>query len=187
MEVRFMSEYPQWVKQFRIKGTAIKKVGNQYYIYKHTSKHVPGKKWPQAVDHYLGVVTPDGIVYKNKKKVSLENIDVYEYGFSSALIQLCPQSWKDDLGEDWYGVLMMIISCYSDNSYYLRDFNQFVNHHNIDYHHNKLISMIDINELLLLKHIYLLSLEDRNIISRINDDCKKIIDKYNIKIEGVSG
>jgi len=39
----FMANYPEWVKKFRRKGTAIKKVGNSYYLYKHTSKCVPGK------------------------------------------------------------------------------------------------------------------------------------------------
>lgn len=60
--------YPDWVKKFRTKGTAIKKVGNSYYLYKHSSKRVPGKKYPQAVDTYIGLITPDGVVKKSKKK-----------------------------------------------------------------------------------------------------------------------
>ena len=33
-----MADYPDWVKKFRRKGTAVKKVGNSYYLYQHTSK-----------------------------------------------------------------------------------------------------------------------------------------------------
>jgi len=36
--------YPEWVQQQRTKGTTVKKVGNTYYLYKRTSKRVPGKK-----------------------------------------------------------------------------------------------------------------------------------------------
>ena len=46
--------YPEWVQQQRIKGTTVKKVGNTYYLYKRTSKRVPGKKYPQPVDTYIG-------------------------------------------------------------------------------------------------------------------------------------
>lgn len=109
--------YPDWVKKFRTKGTAVKKVGNSYYLYKHSSKRVPGKKYPQAVDTYIGVITPDGVVRKNKKKVSLENIEVFEYGFSKALCDLCTLKWKNDFKEDWRDVLYLIIKEYSPNSY----------------------------------------------------------------------
>ena len=44
--------YPEWVQQQRIKGTTVKKVGNTYYLYKRTSKRIPGKKYPQPVDTY---------------------------------------------------------------------------------------------------------------------------------------
>ena len=36
--------YPEWVQAQRTKGTTVKKVGNNYYLYKHSSKRLPGKK-----------------------------------------------------------------------------------------------------------------------------------------------
>ena len=36
--------YPDWVQEQRTKGTTVKKSGNNYYLYKHTSRRVPGKK-----------------------------------------------------------------------------------------------------------------------------------------------
>ncbi len=36
--------YPDWVQEQRTKGTTVKKSGNNYYLYKHTSRRVRGKK-----------------------------------------------------------------------------------------------------------------------------------------------
>ena len=53
--------YPDWVQAFRARGTTVKKKGDAYYLYKRTSKRVPGKKYPQPVDIYIGLITPKGI------------------------------------------------------------------------------------------------------------------------------
>jgi hypothetical protein len=74
-------KYPEWVQQYRERGTTIKKRGDSYYLYKRTSRRVPGKKYPQPVDTFIGVITRDGVVASEKKKVSLTDIEVYEYGF----------------------------------------------------------------------------------------------------------
>ena len=49
--------YPAWVQAQRIRGTTVKKKGDSYYLYKRTSKRVPGKKYPQPVDTYIGIIT----------------------------------------------------------------------------------------------------------------------------------
>ena len=51
--------YPDWVQKYREKGTTVKKVGNNFYLYRHSSKRVPGKKYPVPVDTYIGKITPD--------------------------------------------------------------------------------------------------------------------------------
>lgn len=38
--------YPDYVKQFKLKGTIVKKVNGTYYAYYATSKRVPDKKYP---------------------------------------------------------------------------------------------------------------------------------------------
>ena len=68
--------YPDWVQAQRVKGTTVKKKGDSYYLYKRTSKRVPGKKYPQPVDTYIGIITPQGVIQTEKKKVSLSNIVV---------------------------------------------------------------------------------------------------------------
>lgn len=93
--------YPDWVQEYRTRGTTVKKKGEKYYLYKRTSKRVPGKKYPQPVDTYIGVITPEGVIRSDKKKVTLTNASVKEFGFSRAVELLCPQSWKDPLGKAW--------------------------------------------------------------------------------------
>ena len=68
--------YPDWVQRYRIKGTTVKKKGDSYYLYKRTSRRVKGKKYPQPVDTYIGVITPEGVIESNKRKVSLTDAEV---------------------------------------------------------------------------------------------------------------
>lgn len=109
--------YPDWVKAHKVRGTTIKKVGTNYYLYKHTSKRVPGKKYPQPVDTYIGVITPDGVMESQKKKLCLTGVEVREYGFSKALWLLCSENWKKPLGNEWEDVLSIIIRNWSPESY----------------------------------------------------------------------
>lgn len=67
------------------KGNHCKKVGNTYYLYKRTSKRVPGKKYPQPVDTYIGIITPDGIIERKIQQLATTSIKVKEYGFSKAV------------------------------------------------------------------------------------------------------
>ena len=114
--------YPEWVQAQRIKGTTVKKKGDSYYLYKRTSKRVPGKKYPQPVDTYIGIITPEGVIQTEKKKVSLSNIQVKEYGFSKAIWELCPEAWKKAVGEEWEEVLRKIIIDKSPESYLGMDY-----------------------------------------------------------------
>lgn len=114
---RTEKQYPEWVQKFRKKGTTIKKRGDIYYLYNRTSRRVPGKKYPQPVDTYVGIITPDGVVRSDKKKVSLTDAVVKEFGFSRAMETLCPQGWKEPLGDGWRDVLDYIIEKESEESY----------------------------------------------------------------------
>lgn len=61
-------KYPEWVQKYRTRGTTVKKKGDSYYLYKRTSRRVKGKKYPQPVDTYIGVITPNGVIQSNKKE-----------------------------------------------------------------------------------------------------------------------
>lgn len=180
-----MPEYPAWVKQYRTRGTAIKKVGNQYYLYKHTSKYVPGKKYPQAVDKFIGVITPDGVVENRKKKVTLDNIEVYEYGFSYALLSLCPEKWKKDLGNQWKDVLYKIIYTHSPNSYLFIDYEPVEIKRSYSVQERKLFKQIDVmfNDLFSLNTIYLIKFEEWDAVSKISESQNQILTKIGIEIK----
>ena len=113
--------YPEWVQAQRTRGTTVKKKGDTYYLYKRTSRRVPGKKYPQPVDTYIGIITPEGVIKSEKKKISLGGIEVKEYGFSQAVWQLCPEGWKKPLGDDWEEVLSVILRKWSPETYLSKD------------------------------------------------------------------
>lgn len=62
-----------------------------------------------ALFTYIGIITPEGVIKSEKKKISLSGIEVREYGFSKAVWQLCPQGWKKPPGNDWEDVLSIIL------------------------------------------------------------------------------
>jgi len=184
--------YPDWVQAHKKKGTTIKKVGSNYYLYKHTSKRVPGKKYPQPVDTYIGVITPEGVIESGKKKLSLTNVVVKEYGFSKALWTLCPQSWKTPLGEDWEDILTIITLKWSPQSYLAKDKEvrkeedfrcQFGSqmgalNRRIYKEHG-----VDVSELHKLDCIYLLYLEKETVVSRIDDEQRQLLERLGVNVE----
>lgn len=184
--------YPEWVQKHRTRGTTIKKKGDAYYLYKRTSKRIPGKKYPQPVDTFIGVITPEGVVESNKRKVSLSDIEVYEYGFSKAVWDLCPEDWKKPLGNDWENVLKIILKTWSPESYLLRDEADLSPD---QYHYQFLAQMsslnrriykahgVDIKELECLKQIYLVKLEKQEALSKIREAQKALIEKIGLQME----
>ena len=184
--------YPEWVQKHRVRGTTIKKKGNSYYLYKRTSKRVPGKKYPQAVDTYIGLITPEGVVYSDKKKVTLSNIEVREYGFTKAIQDLCPDGWKKPLGEDWNDVLSIIILKWSPESF-LKDMPTQKTEN--DFHYQFAVQAaslsrriykehgIDLKELEILKTIYLVRIEKNSAISVISPAQQEIIDRLGMSME----
>lgn len=181
--------YPEWVQKYRKQGTTVKKKGNAYYLYKRTSKRVPGKKYPQPVDTYIGVITPEGVVESGKKKLSLSDIEVYEYGFSHSVWALCPESWKKPLGNDWEDVLRIIISRYSPETYLRRD-NSIKKETDFRYQFpsqiaalKRRLSMeqkIEFEDLMLLKTVYAVIIENKTVISKISEEQKRLIERLSL-------
>ena len=184
--------YPDWVQVHKKRGTTIKKVGSNYYLYKHTSKRVPGKKYPQPVDTYIGVITPDGVVESRKKKLSLTDVEVKEYGFSKTLWLLCPQSWKKPLGDDWEDILAMITLKWSPKSYLLKERN-IKKEEDFRYQFGAQMASlsrriykehgVDVSELHELDDIYLVYLENEVVVSRIDDTRRLVLEKLGVNIE----
>lgn len=191
-----MSErvYPDWVQKQKTTGTTVKKVGNNYYLYKHSSKRVPGKKNPVPVDTYIGKITPDGIEKSNSKKVAVNETEVIvkEYGFSKSVETLCPASWKEPLGENWREVLDFIIVRESPESYisHVREVPAQLDPHiqlgaqkSALQRRMKKEHGVDFKELRQLSTVYIVSVTGKKLVSKISEEQKKLLERLNLKLE----
>lgn len=184
--------YPDWVQAHRTRGTTVKKKGDTYYLYKRTSRRVPGKKYPQPVDTYIGIITPEGVVQSNKKKVLLTDIEVWEYGFSKAVWELCPDDWKKPLGNDWEDVLKIIISKWSPRTYLGRG-QEMKNEQDFRYQFpTQMASLrrrlyrehkIELKDLEVLNTVYLVVLEKGTVLSKISPEQRMLIDSFGLEME----
>jgi hypothetical protein len=183
--------YPEWVQKYRVQGTTVKKKGDAYYLYKRTSKRIPGKKYPQPVDTYIGIITPDGVIETKKKKVSLTDIEVWEYGFSKAILHLCPKGWKAPLGDNWEDILRILVCDWSTYSYLgmqpLRSKEEFRCQFNSQAASLRrrihMTSNVEIIELEKLKSIYLLIMGKDKVISKITPEQQELLDRIGLKLE----
>lgn len=183
--------YPEWVQVQRTKGTTVKKKGDNYYLYKRTSKRVPGKKYPQPVDTYIGIITPDGVVKSEKKKISMEGIEVKEYGFSMAVQQLCPEGWKEPLGKDWEDVLTILLWKWSPETYLSKE-RKIKKESEFHYQWNAQASSlsrriykehgVELQKLQILKNIYLLYFEKEKAVSKISNEQKELLEKIGVEL-----
>lgn len=186
--------YPEWVQEQKVKGTTVKKVGSNYYLYKHSSKRVPGKKNPIPVDTYIGKITPNGIEKSGSKKVSMNhgNVIVKEYGFSRAVEMLCPISWKEPLGNNWQAVLDFIIVRESPESYIplVREVPKLLDSH-IQYGSQKAALQrrmkteygVGLGDLAPLATIYMVRLAGKDIISNISEEQDVLLKELGLKLE----
>ena len=183
--------YPDWVQEKRTRGPTVKKKGDTYYLYKRTSKRVPGKKYPQPVDTYIGIITPEGVIKSEKKKVSMEGIEVREYGFSKTIWQLCPEGWKKPLGNDWEDVLSIILWKWSPETYLSKE-RRLKTEQDFHYQFNAQAASLsrriykehgaDLKELQILKSIYLLYFEKEKVISKISPEQKRLLEKIGLEL-----
>ncbi len=183
--------YPDWVQKFRTKGKTVKKKGDAYYLYSRTSRRVPGKKYPQPVDTYIGIITPEGIIESNKKKVDMTDIEVWEYGFSKAVLSLCPKGWKDPLGTDWEDVLKILILDWSPNSYLKMEGVRSKEDFRYQFS-TQAASLsrrfykeygVDMKALEILKTVYLLIMGKKKAISKINPEQGQLLDLLGLGLE----
>ena len=191
-----MSEkvYPDWVQKQKTTGTTVKKVGNNYYLYKHSSKRVRGKKNPVPVDTYIGKITPEGIEKSGSKKVVVNNAEVIvkEYGFSRAVEVLCPTGWKEPLGKNWQEVLDYIIVRESPESYIpqIREVPQLLDTH-IQLGAQKTALQrrmrkehgVDFKELRQLSSIYMVSVSGKKLVSKISEEQKKLLERLDLEVD----
>lgn len=186
--------YPDWVQAQRTKGTTVKKVGKNYYLYKHSSKRVEGKKWPVPVDTYIGKITRNGVEKGSKKKINTDEpeIIVRELGFSQAIKKRCPQQWKDSFGSGYAEVLDYIIFDNSPETY-LKDMREKPEKPvNIQQYSSKVkrfsswtqkLYGVTLDEFKELRSIYLVTIGKTQMISKISDRQKDILSRLDLELE----
>lgn len=151
-----------------------------------------GKKYPQPVDTYIGVITPEGVIQSNKRKISLTDAEVWEYGFSKAVWELCPDDWKKPLGDDWKDVLAIILLKQSPTSY-IQKTRMIKKESDFHYQFAAQISAlsrrihkkwgIGLEELHQLETIYLVCLDKTEIISKVSEEQRKLLEKIQVVLE----
>lgn len=62
MMIKNKKIYPDWVEKEHVKGTSIKQIGDNYYLYECTSKNVRGKSYPVSIQRYIGKITKEGLI-----------------------------------------------------------------------------------------------------------------------------
>lgn len=184
--------YPEWVQQQRIKGTTVKKVGNTYYLYKRTSKRVPGKKYPQPVDTYIGIITPGGIIERKRQQLATTSIKVKEYEFSKAVWDSCPDDWKKAVGEGWEDKLACMIMKASPESYLSVNMD-IKGEDELSFSAANQAGMlsrrfykrygVEFNSLEILKSVYLVYIENHVFVSEITDEQMKPLKKISVSLE----
>ena len=184
--------YPEWVQQQRIKGTTVKKVGNTYYLYKRTSKRVAGKKYPQPIDTYIGIITPDGIIERKRQRLATTSIKVKEYGFSKAVWDSCPDDWKKAVGEGWEDKLACMIRKASPESYLCEEMD-VKEEEELSFSVASQAGMlsrrfykkygVEFSSLEKLRNIYLVYIENHVFVSEITEEQMELLKKISVSLE----
>lgn len=184
--------YPEWVQEHRTRGTTVKKVGSTYYLYKRTSKRVPGKKYPQPVDAYIGIITPDGVIESKKKKLATTSGEVKEYGFSKAVWDTCPEDWKKAVGSDWEDKLACMIVRWSPESYLAKERN-IKTEEELNFSFASQAGMLmrrfyktydlEFDSLKKLKTVYLVYIEKAVIVSKMTEEQTALAEKISVHME----
>ena len=131
------------------------------------------------------MITPEGVIQSNKRKVSLTNAEVWEYGFSKAVWELCPDDWKKPLGNDWQDVLSIILFKTVSNFLYpentdggkrnrISDISLQLSHHPCPAGSIKKWG-VGMAELHRLETIYLVCLDKNEIISKVNKEQQELL------------
>ena len=184
--------YPEWVYKYKTKGTVIKKVGNKFYLYKATSKRIPGKKYPQPIEKYIGVLDEDkGLIKSNIKEIDISNVEVYEYGFSYVLYKLVYD--KLNLSQfsknDRFLAFVKVIKSISPNTYLLNKINESdldLLRINISLCLKNIekILKLSLSDLGILKYIYLIKSNSNTFISTINNNQLELLKSLGVDING---
>ena len=187
-----MATYPDWVNAFKEKGTSVKRVGNEYYLYRATSKRVPGMKYPQPVETYIGRITKEGVIRTSIRKISTDRVRVYEYGMSYAMQSLLPEAFliNSHDRETLRYAFLHIVKCVSPKSYLLRgaelpEISELRINLNVQYKRYERLAGIAIEDLRPLSEIYLVDTRECDMLSEATPEMREIFTKLGVEIDAI--
>lgn len=98
--------YPDWALKHKAKGTELRQIGKNYYLYKISHKWDKEKKQSKKITgEYLGRITEEGIFkQRNEQLTNIENTTIKEFGaskFISTKAQDIIQNLKDVFPGIW--------------------------------------------------------------------------------------
>jgi hypothetical protein len=180
------------VNAYKEKGTSVKKVGNEYYLYRSTSKRVPGKKYPQPVETYIGAITKEGVVRTNVRKISTDRVRVYEYGMSYALQALLPEAFliNSHDRETLRYAFLHIVRHASPKSYLLRGIelpaiSELHVNLNMQYKRYERLAGVAIEDLRPLSELYLVETRECDMLSEVTPAMGEMFGKLGVEINAV--
>lgn len=179
---------PEYVLKYKKKGYKIVLKGNQYYLYRATSKRVEGLKNPQPIYTYLGIITQEGLV---GAKTQITDIKVYEFGLCTYLLSV-GKSVLVDYGDivkvkailaTIYGI--RIFQCHYDKSYLSILYPNIKINYATQTDKNlsvELIKRINNSEYSEMLAVSAALINHRWFLTNINDKNSEIMKKYDIKL-----
>ncbi len=112
--------YPDYIKQFRPKGTVVKFSNGIYYAYYATSKRVPGKSYPvQEIKELAGKIDENGFHPIAQIPTNLDRLMVRECGFTNFLLKFEDEyvTHRSEVFKDRKDLYRSMIVYLSDSSY----------------------------------------------------------------------
>ena len=187
-----MSNYPDWVNAYKEKGTSVKKVGNEYYLYRSTSKRVQGKKYPQPVQVYIGTITKEGVTRTNVRKISTDKVRVYEYGMSYAMQSLLPEAFliNSHNRETLRLAFLHIVKHVSPRSYLLRGvelpaLSELHINLNVQLKRFERLAGVSVEDLRPLSELYLVEARECDMLSEVTPEMEKILSGLGVVVDAV--
>ena len=207
---RKKADYPEWVMQYKTKGTYINKVGDRYYLYAaHSVREKETGKIRRVSDGYIGRITEEDGLIRSKSRLKTDPVSM-EIGLSYPILLITGNirtgiKRRFPKHGDYVfsrGSLLYIYDTYSDELYsqsYLSVFftgaespSQVTDVHCTEIERcgrmiadvmNKKFSE-DIGQVLkLFQHIRLIRIDDIYYLSGITSEIASLSEKYDIKWE----
>jgi hypothetical protein len=189
-----VSNYPDWVNAHKEKGTSVKKVGNEYYLYRNTSRRVQGKRNPQPVQEYIGAITRDGVVRTGARRVSTDRVRVYEYGMSYAMQSLLPDAFLTNSHdrETLRLAFLHVVRRASPRSYLLRGVDlppaaDLGISPAMQWKRYERLAGVPIEELRPLSGLYLVETRECDMLSEADDEMRGLFARLGVRFDAVQG